>query len=507
MRHIQSEDLLQRALSLHRCGQFMLAKEYYAQHLQIDPDCPVSRHHLGVIYYEEKDYQSAHDLQADLVREFPENHGYLNNLGNTLIKLGLVDKALELFNQAIALDGSNSEYHVNRSNAHFLLNDLESALSDLNSAISWNATSSTAFANQANVLQAMDRNNEALSSIRKAIEIEKDNAQFHFNEGNILFHCGDYNQAVPAYERAVSLDPALGEAYLGLAKALRKANQADKVMGVLETLYKLQPTSQVVLKLLGDAYLSSHSLDKAKSLFASALENDPSNPVLAYYLASVSEKKPPEKSPLTYVKDLFDLYAQYFNTHLVEGLRYQSPWELREQFCRHHSGKVGHVLDLGCGTGLVGSAFEGLYSTLDGVDISDQMLDVCKSLNIYNQLHHIEIEEFLAQNTNTVDLVVCSDVLIYFGSLNALFHSIHDALKINGYFSFTIETTSQSDYQLNATKRFSHHKSYIERLCQTSGFEILEAMPTDIRFENMSPIKGLNLLVQKIARVGLSLAI
>jgi len=490
-------DLYQSALSFHRSGQLHLAKEYYSKHLQNVPDCPISRHHLSVILYDTHDYKAAYDLQAELVKEFPDNHGYLNNLGNTLVKLDMGDEAVAIFSKAIELNATICEYYVNRSNAHYLLNNLELALIDLNWAIPLGANAA-AFANRANVLHSLNRNQEALLSINKAIEIEMGNYQFHFNKGNILCHCEDFINAINSYKYAIELNKSFSEAYLGLAKALRRLNRDDEVIQVLEALDEIQPNTNSILNLLGQAYLSNNLIDKAKTLFSRALNNDPSNEVLAYYLASVSNTDQPPKSPVKYVKDLFDEYAGNFDTHLLEHLQYKSPWELREQLCRYHPRKVESILDLGCGTGLVGSAFRGLYSKIDGVDVSIAMIEQCKATKLYSNLHNDEVENFLNENTNLYDLVTCADVLIYFGSLDSLFKSICRALKSRGYFSFTVEAAIQSDYQLKITKRYGHRISYIEHLCSITGFEIQEKMETVIRYEDNLPVKGFNLLIRKM---------
>src|ERR1700733_4019510 len=77
----------------------------------------------------------------------------------------------------------------------------------------------------------------------------------------------------------------------------------------------------------------------------------------------------------TYVRRLFDQYAGRYDEALTERLSYRGPMLLRDavQGLMDAAGRSVHfaaMLDLGCGTGLGGTAFRPFVDQLVGVDLS-----------------------------------------------------------------------------------------------------------------------------------------
>jgi predicted TPR repeat methyltransferase len=84
-----------------------------------------------------------------------------------------------------------------------------------------------------------------------------------------------------------------------------------------------------------------------------------------------------ERAPSEYVQQLFDQYAQKFDSHLVEVLSYSVPDKLAELLRPHAESSRAKwaMLDLGCGTGLSGAAIAPYARELVGVDLSSKMLE------------------------------------------------------------------------------------------------------------------------------------
>ena len=65
---------------------------------------------------------------------------------------------------------------------------------------------------------------------------------------------------------------------------------------------------------------------------------------------------------------------------------------------------IGKVLDLGCGTGLVGQAFKMDKNSFIGVDISQKMLDKAALKGVYANLIKADIVDFL-QTLKLISLI------------------------------------------------------------------------------------------------------
>lgn len=104
-------------------------------------------------------------------------------------------------------------------------------------------------------------------------------------------------------------------------------------------------------------------------------------------------------------EDNVALYRHWAETYDVEFARdrgYQYPQMIADIYARHSKPADTPVLDVGSGTGLVASALQEHHSvetqlTIDGVDISPEMLAVSRTKNVYRHL-------FEADLTQSIDL-------------------------------------------------------------------------------------------------------
>ncbi|MDC0583893.1 methyltransferase domain-containing protein [Paracoccaceae bacterium] len=87
--------------------------------------------------------------------------------------------------------------------------------------------------------------------------------------------------------------------------------------------------------------------------------------------------------------DLRHFYAQWAKSYDQEVGEngYITPLRIAEALARHVKDLSIPILDYGCGTGISGQAFqEAGFLTIDGVDISDEMLEVAAQKKIYRHL-------------------------------------------------------------------------------------------------------------------------
>ena len=87
--------------------------------------------------------------------------------------------------------------------------------------------------------------------------------------------------------------------------------------------------------------------------------------------------------------DLRPFYAQWAQSYDQEVGEngYVTPLRIAEALARHVKDLSIPILDYGCGTGVSGQAFqEAGFLTIDGVDISAEMLEVAAQKKIYRRL-------------------------------------------------------------------------------------------------------------------------
>ncbi|MGH6862621.1 MAG: methyltransferase domain-containing protein, partial [Phyllobacterium sp.] len=132
-------------------------------------------------------------------------------------------------------------------------------------------------------------------------------------------------------------------------------------------------------------------------------------------LAAAGRTDMPSAPPVAYVETLFDAYAPTFETMLLEKLDYRVPDLLAGAVDSAAPGRsFASVLDLGCGTGLMGLYFRSRSTRLAGMDLSEAMLQKAAEKQVYDTLAKGDVNDFHAA-PGSVDLAIAADVFVYVG--------------------------------------------------------------------------------------------
>jgi len=395
----------------------------------------------------------------------PNNIGTYINLGVAQQNLGLLNEAQESLNKALNIDRSHPQVQNNMGAIHILKSEYSLAK----------------------------------PYIVKAISLQPNYSEAHSNLGEIFKHFHDNDKAINSYLKSIELNANNINAHIGLGTLYSFQALYDMAENYLNYAIKLNPYHSVALFNLGFLNYLKKSYKEAANYFKDTLAVDPDHHNAAYLLSAITNKKNPNQSPTTYIKDLFDYYADNFDDHLVKSLEYKVPGLMYSTFNKYAKpSKTGYLLDLGCGTGIIGENFHTSHEHLTGIDLSENMLKKAKEKNIYNELHNQEISEYLKNNNFKYDLVIASDVFIYIGNISELVKLINNNQSNSGYFIFSIEKSfNHETFNLRSTGRYSHNTSYIERIISNAAYRIIKSFATVIRKENGEDIDGYIYLCQK----------
>ncbi|MFL5853426.1 MAG: tetratricopeptide repeat protein, partial [Solirubrobacteraceae bacterium] len=369
------------------------------------------------------------------------------------------------------------------------------------------------------------RSEEAVALIERSLQVEPERADWHSNLGIVLQDRLDLDGAIAAYRRAIALEPTHANAHSNLGVVLRAKGRPDEAeaayreairfdarhsdayhnLGVLLNSRKryreaavcfsrvitLRPQHPEARKLLALAHCTLGDVDKAVEIFDEWLREEPGNPVAQHMRAACSGQGAPARASDAYIEATFDSFAASFDSKL-EKLHYRAPALVAEMLalCGLKASKDLDVLDAGCGTGLCGPLLAPYAGRLVGIDLSRRMLAQARARSVYDELVRGELTSYLAGSTETFDVIVSADTLVYFGPLDAVAAAAQQALRPGGLLVFTVEELGGSGYSLSHTGRYRHSREYIERTM--AGVRLTPQLEAaELRLEAGDPVRGL----------------
>ena len=186
---------------------------------------------------------------------------------------------------------------------------------------------------------------------------------------------GRLEQAVANYEKALAIKPDYAEAYNNMGLVLKDKGESDAAIESFKKALKTKPDYAEAYHNLGLVLKDKGESDAAIESFKKALKIKPDYASAKHLIAALTGSTT-DSAPRAYVEPLFDDYAFKFDTSLVGKLEYKIPKTLTHIILTNKTGhSLGSILDLGCGTGLAGVGLRDLSQNLEGIDLSNLMLE------------------------------------------------------------------------------------------------------------------------------------
>ena len=423
-------------------------------------------------HYQTGRYADAEKLSLSITQEFPEHQFAWKVLAVVLKLTGRISESLVASQKSVQLGPLNAEAHNNLAVLLKELGRLKEAEVSYKKAIELKPDYAEAHSNLAIILKEQSRLKEAEACYRQAIKLKPDYAEAHYNMGNTLKELGRLEEAEASYKKAIKLKPDYVKAYNNLGVMLQEQGKLDEAEVSYKKAIKLKPDYADFYANLGNTLRDQDKLLEAKLNYKKAIELKSDSKKFKHIFDALTGKTT-NFAPREYVEVLFDNYAINFENSLVNKLEYKTPNKIVEMIvAKNPNIQLGSVLDLGCGTGLIGDEIKKYCSNLEGVDLSKLMLEKASAKNIYDKLEHKDIVEYLSTEDLDFNYFISSDVFVYVGNLSEIFRLIKSRNKSKGKFVFSTEHTDRDGFFLEQTGRYSHSKKYIESLCNKFGYKL-----------------------------------
>ena len=387
----------------------------------------------------------------------PDHVSTLNNLGVALRAGGRAQEAIVAFGKAIAIDDAHAP----------------------------------SYANLAKTLYASGRFLDASAAAERAVELRPSDVGSLAILGTSLLALGRAGKSIPLLKRAVALSGGRADIRGALARAHDAVGDFEAALAELRAGLAADPKNDECLRLAARFEARERELKKMAEDVKAVAEVKPGDKSADFLHRAFTRAGGADRAPDDYVIQLFDRYAGLFDEHLLKALNYSAHKVVAEGVATALEGKVApRVLDLGCGTGLCGELLRPHAGHLEGVDLSEEMLNRARARGHYDALHRAEIVKHLDGGGEPFDVVTAADVFVYFGDLGPAFRAVHRRLAPDGLFVLTVEWQDVPGYRLTESGRFKHGPDHIVESAK-GLFEFDTVSNVVLRAEAGEPVLGL----------------
>ena len=452
-----ADEFFHRALDLHRQGEADSAAALYQQAISLCPEHVDACFYLALLHRAMGAPEEAALWFGRAHALLPKEAAIAYELGTTCYSLGQHQMAIEHFQKVLSLGDTHWQAAYNLGTAHL----------------------------------ARGNTSEAIKAYHRAAQQNPQDADIHFNLGLACKRAGRLEEAMQSYLCAMEIAPDDAEVHYNLALVYKELGCRDEAVTSLEIAVALCPEYGAAHGNLGVLYLDQDKVDEAIACYRRLIELD-HNAASARHILAALTGETTAVAPSSYIAELFDSFSAHFEERLLVDLEYRTPWELKSLLLAAPDGpaRFERLLDLGCGTGLVGQVFQEISVCRVGVDLSPKMVEAAAAKKVYDELVVAEIVTFLEQNQEPFDLIVAADVLIYVGELDRIFATLARGLARNGRILFSTEQMAGQGYQLRQSGRYAHAFSYILAMAARHGFRVLSTQSANIRKEKGRWIAG-----------------
>lgn len=484
---VSARQWYERGVRAAESGELAVAERAYRSAVAAEPAFAEAHTNLGTVLQLQGRLRDAEASYRTAVSLAPTSANAHANLGSVSYALGDVSGAEALYRRAIELDPSAAHNHAGLGAALHAQERFDEAAAALGDAIAyapmWAEPRRTLGLARFRAGSAL----EAVDACLSALALDGHDITARSVLGLALGQLGQNEAAVAQLARVVKQDPTSASAQFNLGIALQRVDRAADAVDAYRAVLAHDPGNVRAQLNLAGALMRLDRHDDAVAEYRRVLELDPDEPTARHLVAALSGDTT-TTAPAGYVRALFDDTAPAFDAHL-RRLDYSAPAVIRRVVEAIAARPLQRILDLGCGTGMVGAELRALAGELVGVDLSSGMLAEARRGGHYDQLHLADVVDYLRSGADLFDVATAGDVMIYIGDLAPLLAALPSRLRDGGVFVFSTEV-GEGTWQLMPTGRYTHSDPYVAAVAQQAGFEVVSRDSIMLRYEHGEPVAG-----------------
>ena len=268
-------DLLTEARQLFQSGHPELSEKIYQQILALQPENPVVHFELGIIAFNQHQYQSAISYLRTAIKLDACQPAFYNALGIAYSSTGDLPAGAHCFERALELNPDNAVAH-NNLGTNFKDQGREADAADCYlKAIATDPKYTEAYVNLGKLLRAQGKLSAAAGIYRKARAAGADGAEIQFNQAVVLHHMGNDAEAAALFEAVAASNPGYPGVHNNLGLALTRLGRFDEAIASFRAAIDNEPQTAAAHNNLGNALRDQNDLEGAIASYRNALAIQP----------------------------------------------------------------------------------------------------------------------------------------------------------------------------------------------------------------------------------------
>ncbi|NJO16884.1 MAG: tetratricopeptide repeat protein [Thioploca sp.] len=225
----------------------------------------------GIHFAQRGEFAQAATYFQQAIALNPTEAEFHNNLGIALTEQGKLTEAIACYQQALTLNPNYAQAYYNLGNTFKEQYQFEQAAVAYQQAINLNPNIATMHLNLGNVLQEQNQFAEAIACYQRALALNPINAHIYLNLGIVMRRQGKFIDALDWLQRALAFNKNLTEAHYNLGLVLKERGQLESAVECYQRVITLKPDYPSVHKQLAAVYQQQGQLSKAIEYYQQAL--------------------------------------------------------------------------------------------------------------------------------------------------------------------------------------------------------------------------------------------
>lgn len=267
-------------------GSWEIAIDFLEQAIEIEPEAPDLRYHLGIAYLNIEEY-------FDAKRQFLLAANIDPGFGAAYMGMAMADLAL----------GLDSEL-----------------LDELNNAIKNDPALGQAFIERGIYRLSRGNSDGALDDLRRAEEQTPNSAYLYLTLAKVFLVVEQFEDALAAAQQSIAIDLTIVETYWILAQAHHALAQSREVISPAQTYLLYEEESGQAWFVLGQALVAEGHYEDALSALVEALALEPTLGEVNYYRGLAYLELEDYENALRYLQNSSDNFPRWFEPNITYGI-------------------------------------------------------------------------------------------------------------------------------------------------------------------------------------------